>query len=279
MLRFPRRRCWRTSLGLMVSTALCVTLPTARARAGCDNIPSETALFRAAQGAITAPFAVPGETLQLSVRPQVCDATSVGFGTPPACVADTAIRVTLIYEPGGGAPVNAVVLARDCGSASDPSSLQSRVAQWAQQLSPGGTAICRVDPSLDVAPKNLGTVQECRLGFSFPTATGPLLQPPDTLAGPAHIVVEPIGNPLPTALVGKRCADMAAALGSIACIDEIYQHDGSCLTAAASVDPQFPSFTALPVPNDFASMIGSAASRPTLRCALPSGGSSAFCPF
>ena len=74
-------------------------------------------MFRSAQGAITAPFASPGQTLQVRVRPEVCDASSSGLGAPPACIDDSAVRVTLIFEPRNGAPVNAVVLARDCGSA------------------------------------------------------------------------------------------------------------------------------------------------------------------
>ena len=141
---FPSRiRVIAVSLVLLYPLAL---LP-GRAQAGCDNIPSETDVFRAAQGSITAPYAVPGQTLQVRVRPEVCDASSVGLGIAPACVDASAVRVTLIYEPRDGAPVNAVVLARDCGTASDPNSLQSRVDQWSQQLAQsGGTATCQRDP-------------------------------------------------------------------------------------------------------------------------------------
>jgi hypothetical protein len=269
----------RITAGLLsLLSFLSIALSAPRAQAGCDNIPSETDVFRAAQGAITAPFAVPGQTLQVRVRPGVCDTSSAGLGTPPTCVDESNLRVTVIYEPGGGAPVSAVVLARDCGSATDPASLRSRVAQWAAQLAPRGTATCQVDPLLDVALADAGTVEECRLSFVFPSATGPSLSAPNTLTGPARIVVEPIGNPLPTTLVGKRCADNLSTLRSIACIDELYARDGSCFTAASNVDAQFPSFTALPVSNDFASMIGTG-SRPTLRCALGSGGAYAYCPF
>lgn len=269
----PRVRPAAALLPLL--SLLAIAFPASQARAGCDNIPSEIDVFRAAQGAISAPFAIPGQTLQVRVRPQVCDAGSVGLGSPPACVDESAVRVTLIYEPGGGAPVNAVVLARDCGSAADPNSLQSRVSQWAQQLGPGGTATCQADPQLDVASADAGSAQECRLSFVFPAATGPSLSHPDTLVGPARIVVEPIASPLPTSLVGARCADAAAASGTIACIDELYRNDGSCSTQASSVNARFPEFTALPVPNDFAAMaaVGAGnASRPTLRFALDAAG-------
>ncbi len=253
---------------------LSIALLPVHARAGCDNIPSATDVFRSAQGAITAPFAVPGQTLQVRVRPQVCDASSIGLGTPPVCAADSAVRVTLIFEPRNGAPANAVVLARDCGSAADPNSLQSRVAQWAQQLAPtGGTATCQVDPQLDVASENIGPTQECRLDFRFPTATIPALQLPNTLTGPTRIVVEPIASPLPTGLVGVRCADAVATSRTIACIDELYRADGSCSTQASSVNTRFPSFTALPVPNDFAAMAApGSATHPALRFALDAVG-------
>ena len=265
----------RTRVVSILLSMLAITFQAPQARAGCDNIPSETDVFRAAQGAITAPFASPGQSLQVRVRPGVCDASSVGLGTPPACIDDAAVRVTLIFEARNGSPANAVVLARDCGSAADPNSLQSRVSLWAQQLAPsGGTATCQVDPQLDVVRADLATTQECRLDFRFPTATGLSLQSPNTLSGPTRIVVEPIASPLPTDLVSARCADMAASRGTIACIDELYRSDGSCSTQASSVNPRFPGFTALPVPNDFASMAadGAGATRPALRFALDTAG-------
>ncbi len=272
-MKSSQTRVWAAAAVLSV---FAILVPGSIARAGCDNIPSETDVFRAAQGAITAPFASPGQTMQVRVRPGVCDGSSVGLGTPPACIDDSAVRVTLIFEARNGAPANAVVLARDCGSAADPTSLQSRVSLWAQQLAPaGGTATCQVDPQLDVIRADLATTQECRLDFRFPTATGLSLQSPNTLTGPTRIVVEPIASPLPIDLVSARCADMAANRGTIACIDELYRSDGSCSTQASSVNPRFPGFTALPVPNDFASMAAEGAgapARPALRFALDTAG-------
>jgi hypothetical protein len=273
--------CTRTCAELLFLAALlALAFPASRAWAGCDNIPGEIDAFRAAQGSITAPFAVPGQTLQVRVRPQVCDSSSVGLGTPPTCSDASSLRVTVIYEPGPGEPVNAVVLARSCGSASDPSSLQARVAQWAQQLAPSGTAVCLADPKLEVVSEDLGSLEECRLNFDFPAATGPSLAYPDTLSGPARIVVEPVASPLPRALVGGRCADSVASLGSIACIDELYELDGTCFTNAENRSQEFARFVALPVANDFAAMLGSGGgSRPSLRCALGEDGGYAYCPF
>ena len=88
----------------VVAALLALFASPQGARAGCDNIPGEIDVFRAAQGAITAPFAVPGQTVQVRVRPQLCDASSAGLGQPPACIADSAVRVTVLYQPGAGAP-------------------------------------------------------------------------------------------------------------------------------------------------------------------------------
>ena len=96
----------------LAAVLLLLALPLRDARAGCDNIPSEIEQFRAAQGAITAPYAIPGQSLQVRVRPDVCDATSLGLGDAPACLADESVRVTLLFGAGADGPVHAVVLAR-----------------------------------------------------------------------------------------------------------------------------------------------------------------------
>ena len=184
--------------------------------------------------------------------------------------------MTVIFTPGDGAPVNAVVLADSCGDPADPASLQHRVDQWATALGPRGTATCQAsgDADLRVETVDLDVVQECRLSFRFPTATGPALTLPDTLTGPANFVVEPKGNALPIGLADQRCADAVASSDTIACIDELFRLDGSCLTKPANLQPRFATFTALPIPNDFRAMLGSApaASRPVLRFALDASG-------
>src|SRR4029079_11619129 len=129
---------------------LVILRGAATAQAGCDNIPSAVDLFRGAEGAITAPYAIPGQRLQVRVRPTVCDSTSPGFGTPPACLDVSELRVTVIFTPGDGAPVNAVVLADSCGDTADPASLQHRVDQWATALGPRGTATCQASGDADL---------------------------------------------------------------------------------------------------------------------------------
>lgn len=270
LLSLPRARVGAPQL-LLVSL-LAVLLPASRAGAGCDNIPSETDVFRSAQGAISAPFAIPGQAMQVRVRPDVCDVDSAGLGAPPACLDDAAVRVTLIFEARDAAPAHAVVMARECGDPGDPTSLAARVATWSSELGAGASAVCQSDPHVDVVTAALVSTEECRLDFRFPTATGPTLALPDTLTGPARIVVEPIASPLPTSLVTARCADAIASSQTIACIDELYRSDGSCSTQASSVNGRFPAFTALPIPNDFAAMADGAAARPALRFALDAAG-------
>lgn len=172
------------------------------------------------------------------MRPEVCDATSPGLGTAPACLGDDAVRVTVLFEPGGGAPANAVVLARSCGDPATAGSLAARVAQWSAALGPRGTAVCLAEPLLDVFAADAGTLDECRLAFPFPAATGPGLSPPDTLTGPARIVVETVASPLPTDLVGRRCASAVATRSSIACIDELFRIDGTCFLEPENANEQ-----------------------------------------
>ena len=91
---------------LTLALALCGALAFASPRlalAGCDNVPSAIDEFRAAEGAITAPYAVPGQRLQVRVRPQVCDRASAGLGAAPACLDGAAVRVAVIFAPGGDA--------------------------------------------------------------------------------------------------------------------------------------------------------------------------------
>jgi Tol biopolymer transport system component len=255
---------------LLIGAVLAIPLAPSGAHAGCDNIPTALDQFRAAQGAIGAPYAVPGQSLEIRVRPQVCDGTSSGLGEAPACVDPASLRVTLLFEAGGGAPVHAMVLAPSCGTPA----LQSALAAWAAQLAPsGGTVACQ-DASavrLGVTPVPVGEIEECRLGFRFPAVVGPL-PAPEVLSGPARIVVQSAASPLPTQLVGVRCADALATSNTIACIDELYRIDGSCSTREADRSARFPGFVALPRPNDFGAMTSADGDRPPLRFALDARG-------
>jgi hypothetical protein len=242
--------------------------------AACDNVPTAIDEFRAAQGAITSPFAQPGDVVQVRVRPTICDSDSSGLHLDPtdptsACRSADAVRVSVVFTPGDGAAVNAAVLARNC------SGEQAQVDAWATQLAAaGGTAVCFDEssgaeaPGLEIVRLDLGQgVGECRLNLRFPTVFGTSAPSPDTvLAGPAKIAVDLSGTPLPTGISEARCADTASTDGRVACVDELYETDGTCFTEAAHQHRRFPSFTALPPANDFAAM-----------CTAPPGDSDSPC--
>src|SRR2546426_12234367 len=77
-----------------------------RAHAACNLIPGTTKTFGAARGTSNRPFAAPGESVELALRP--CDTTSPGFS---ANGADHV--VTAIFTPPSGAH-NVVILSTDC---------------------------------------------------------------------------------------------------------------------------------------------------------------------
>jgi hypothetical protein len=249
---------------LLLLVVMLVTLQSASAQAGCDNIPTAIDQFRAAQGAVTAPYATPHQLLQVRVRPQICDKSSLGLSVDPSdlgsvCRTAADVRVTVLFTPGGGAPVSAAVLAADC------TAVQSAVDDWNAQLSlQGGIAACYDQtspenaPDLEVVRVEFGpSVAECRLNFRFPAMMVPgALSPDSTETGPSKIIVDLQGAPLPTTLADARCAEVIAggARPSIACIDDLFETDGTCFTETENLHRRFANFTALPIPNDFAAM-------------------------
>src|SRR5205807_3555325 len=79
------------------------------ADAACNLIPQRTLNFAGAVGGTNRPYAAPGESVEVSLRP--CD-VSHGF------IANAGAQVvTLIYTPvQASAPRNVVVLATDCSA-------------------------------------------------------------------------------------------------------------------------------------------------------------------
>lgn len=77
-----------------------------------------------------------------------------------------------------------------------------------------------------------------------------------TLTGPVTIAVTPVSASLPFTLSAStmRCADSARPANLVACIDELYSHDGTCETGASDIDETFGYFTALPPANDYRAM-------------------------
>src|SRR5205823_6630864 len=88
------------------------------------------------------------------------------------------------------------------------------------------------------------------LSFRFPDTDA--LLPPDgdanTFTGPATIAVTHKSAALPCSLASAPCRSVH---GTLACIDELYDVDGTCRVDPALIDRTFAHFTALPPANDY----------------------------
>ena len=137
-------------LALLASAAVASTPGAARAM--CDVIPGANDVFRGALGQTDRPFASPGDFVQVSLEPGVCDAASVGFvDRPGGVVRGDDYAVTLLFTPPGGARTG-VVLARSCAT------LNAKLAACGAAL--GGSATC-VAGTLEVS-------DNLHLSFRFP---------------------------------------------------------------------------------------------------------------
>jgi hypothetical protein len=80
----------------------------------CDVIPGVVQEFRGAVGTLNRPYAIPnddGEEILVRVRPGVCDPGSPGFVDLPGGVEpEDDYFVTVLFEPPGAVPRNAVVI-------------------------------------------------------------------------------------------------------------------------------------------------------------------------
>jgi hypothetical protein len=230
----PRRQ--RTTWRVFISFAIALSLLAGQAHAACNLIPQTEKSFESVLGAVTRPFAAPGEPLELRLRP--CDA--------PANIdmSATSHLVTVIFTPTGSGPKNAVVLtaAGDC-SAITPAMLTA----CETQLGAGSVATCvsGAAAGMQVVPRNMTNY----LRFTFPDTDSLVQGAADrrTLTGPATVVVTgSTPAALPCQLATQSCA---AQSGLTACIDDFFANDGTCGRAAP--EGTFNHFTALPPPNDF----------------------------
>ena len=225
---------------VLVWSLATLAVPQA-ADAACDLIPSAKTSFRSALGSVDRPFAGPEEFIEVSVRPNVCDALSTPFSNK---VQDSV--VTILFTPPNGS-TNVVVLATDC-----------------TDVTPCGGAASTtcIDADAPGVPKQLSTVNaangEIRLLVRFPDTDAILVPDGDdlTFSGPAVIAVKDRrlspAQPGACELVGQRCGDVVGSVsGLTACIDELFELDGTCRTAADNIDPIFGHFTALPPRNDY----------------------------
>jgi len=253
---------------------LAIAMGSHLARSACDAIPGAQNEFRGFEGATSSPFATPGQSFQVRVRPSVCDGASIGLGVAPdACLDTNEVRVTLVYDQNlipntPPSPRRLVVLATSCPQ----DGLIEGV--WNTGI-PGLEATCVVRGGSDLSvfsaqvPVGNGsdTVDECRLKVRMPRIVagpgGPEPENPEApidpklgpLTGPVRIVVDQAGGPLPFANASQTCSGFAASGSTIACIDQLFAVDGTCDTGQASQHPNFSHFLTLPDANVFSKVV------------------------
>ncbi len=235
----PRLHQVTTRIAATLLAGLVVQAPSLRpAHAGCNLIPSTQQVFRGDLGATNKPFAGPGDFVEVGLEPARCDALSPGFG-----IAGDDHVVSVIFKPTGGTP-RVVFLTADSCTSGKPKTLRT-----ACEATVGvGNVACFQASENDLAIVGRNGIP--RLSFRFPDTDAFFAPTADdrTLAGPATIAVTAAGVPLPCGLATATCD---GATGTIACVDEIYDANGTCQQNPAKT---FSHFTALPQANDYASL-------------------------
>ncbi len=247
------RISWR--LGSCLGAAvLGLGAGTPAAFANCNVIPGTVNSFRGGIGSVDRPFAMPGDLVELTIRPEVCDARSTGVQdwTGNGSIDANDFVVTVLFEPPNGGAKNAVVVASSCAA------VAPKLSTCNAQLG-GGSATCVEATGVDLVP--IPSSIASKLRFRFPDTDDRVGTPSDdrTLAGPATIAVTASTAALPCSLATTRCAD---ATGLVACVDELYAIDGTCTTTPAEIDASFGSFTALPPPNNYQTVCTTQAGSP-----------------
>ncbi len=228
-MRFPHRALLVVGMGLLAGLA------SSRADANCNVIPGAATEFRGALGSLDQPFASPGDRIEVTVvpaDPKRCDAAS------PGLLANAADHlVTIVFTPPGG-PASAILVSAD---ATVPA---AALASCQAALGAGRVFAVANQPLLRAANGE-------RLAFPFPDSDAFALPNGDlrTFTGPAKIAItSELATPPCASLAAQRCANVA---GLIACVDEVYEANGTCEVAKQYRHPTFGHFTALPIPNSF----------------------------
>jgi len=237
--RHPLPRSLILTLGVLLLVGV-VTASTAHA--ACNLIPQAQPAFRGALGTLDRPYAAPGDFVDITIRQQLCDDTSPGISFDP-----TQSEVTLLFTPPGEDARAVVLTTAPCASLAarldacgDAPGIANDGVSCLQVNAPG-------DPVGLSAPFVLGSTH---LRFRFPD-TDALLAPAGDrrgFTGPVTIAVSSAGAPLPCGLATAKCAAQAGKLGLRACVDDLYDADGTCQPNVAET---FSHFIALPRPNDF----------------------------
>ena len=240
-------------------------------------------MFRAAQGAITAPFAVPGQTLQVRVRPACATrARRVSARRPRASTTPSGSRHADLRAGRRSAGERRRAGAGLRQRRRSELAAIPRVAVGAAAGSAGGTATCQADPQLDVASADAGTVQECRLDFVFPAATGPSLSPPEhadrarrgSWSSRSRIRCRRRSSASAARTCSRRSGRSPASTSSTAATGPASRQPATS-TRSSRASPRCPS----PTISRRWSAPARRRARAALRCALDSGGANAYCPF
>jgi hypothetical protein len=205
----------RSALFVACVLALVAVRPDV-AGAGCDLIPQSQPIFRGTLGTLDRPFAGPGDFVELHVRPTICDQASPGL---PPSVDD--LVVTLVFQPISGPKRVVVLTTQSCGDAGLAAEL------GACDASPGvrGVSCVQMNQAGRVDMDLVVRDDIPRLRFRFPDTDALIGAAVDdrTLAGPATIAVSLRSRPtLPCGLANSTCGAQAAALGLVACVDDLF---------------------------------------------------------
>jgi len=223
---------------LVLSTILLMVFANRQpAAASCNVIPGATRTFRAAVGYVDRPFAGPGDFIEL--RPNsICSPDADAFSADPADHV-----VSFVFRPPNGA-AQVVVLAADCD------------AQEAKRLACGATpgvttvtclAANQPGQPIDVEVLELDGLRRLRVRLPDTDALLGSSDDDRTLSGPLRFAVTAATAlaPLPCDLANLACGDLS---GMAACVDDLFEIDGTCDSVTHST---FPQFTALPPPNSY----------------------------
>ena len=243
-----------------VMTVAFVALAAGRADASCNFVPGSENTFRASLSSLDRPFASPGDPVTIELDLQGCESSlGVGFTEiAPPTGPENDYQVVLVFTPPNG-PANAVVLHdQDDPSACvgfEGSALDTACENELPILGEGDAGATRAAICIETRIEITGNSV---LEFTFPdtNALAGSSAPPDaTLAGPVKIAVQPRGTAsLPCSIASNRCADTVGGSDLLACVDELYDVNDTCLTDPLQIEDTYPNFTALPVWNNYEAM-------------------------
>ncbi len=234
--------------GLTVMLTGILAAAPSVARAGCNLIPTDPDRFQSVIGATNRPFAGPGETLEIAVVSNGCDARSAGVSSREAA----SYVATYVFKPAAGSPAHVVVVTQDCAS-------RGAALDACRNSEDVGEVTCRPLAG-DGAVRNIELLERKGVpvfSLRFPDTDVFVEQPHDgrTLTGPVAVALTNAADPLPCGLAASACAALPDGERLVACVDEMHVSDGTCAVSADTRHSAFPRFLALPPTNALAKTV------------------------